>query len=91
MGALLYHAGDDLSMCFVVYQMIMKKTNLRDVFTLTLSGYNYHMEQLQKYQQIVDHELKEKMDKNSVDLSMYGSDWVFTLFTPYIPLDQVVS
>ena len=43
MGTILFHAGTNLSMALAVYLLMMKKTNLREVFQFDLKGFYYHL------------------------------------------------
>ena len=71
--------------------LLVKNYKFETIYGENLTGYMEQITQLERYQTISDSDYKERLQDQGISISLFGSDWIFTLFTPYLPLDSTVS
>ena len=85
-AALLHHCSEEVA--FWLFVSLIEDYEMRDIYQNGTPGVYKHNQLLQLLQMEHLGDLFQHLCLNGIQIEMYASDWVFTLFSNIIPVTQ---
>ena len=81
----MYHSGEVAA--FWLLCALMEKYNLKEVHSPGMPGLAYHMKLFERLGREHIGDLFKHLDKNYVDVDLFCSEWLISIFLNMIPLE----